>query len=53
MIAEATIEMGVTIWLEGEREKWRLQLKRETMGLLPVGEGRFVGCVLKGDALGG
>ena len=33
--------------------KWCLQLKRETVGLSPVEEGRSVGCVLQGDALGG
>lgn len=47
MIDEATIEMGVAIRLEGEMEKWHLRLKRETVGLLPVEEGRSVGCALK------
>jgi hypothetical protein len=43
------------VWLSdrGEREKWRLRLKRETVGLSLVEEGRYVGCALQGDALGG
>jgi hypothetical protein len=50
--AEAAVEMGIALRL-GEREKWCLQLKRKTVGLSPVEEGRSDSCALQGDALGG
>jgi len=46
--AEATVEMGGGCPVRGE-EKWHLRLKRETVGLWSVEEGRSVGYRLKGD----